>query len=136
MVTRSLCQFGLRTPWITAPFGPSGARYRAETAITLAMTGADIIINFMFDFPLRCPPTQIAKARPYRMDKARVWSKQNTRGKYWNGDTNPVSQERIKNGSCQAGPRIDNGQVSDWSGYGMRHTRHPGGHLFIEVKRT
>jgi hypothetical protein len=79
-----------RTPWITAPFGPSGARYRAETAITLAMTSADIIIHFMFDFPLRCPPTQIAKARPYRMDKARVWSKQNTLGKYWNGDTNPV----------------------------------------------
>ena len=36
------------------------------------------------------------------MDKARVWSKQNTRGKYWNGDTNPVPQERIKNDSCRA----------------------------------
>jgi hypothetical protein len=36
------------------------------------------------------------------MDKARVWSKQNTRGKYWNGATNPVPQERIKNDSCRA----------------------------------
>ena len=92
-----------RTPlWITAPFGGSGARYRAETAITLAMTSADIIMNFMFDLPLCCPPTQIATARRYRMDKARVWSKQNTRGKYWNGATNPVPQERIKNDSCRA----------------------------------
>jgi hypothetical protein len=66
------------------------------------MTSADIIINFMFDLPLCCPPTQIAKARRYRMDKARVWSKQNTRGKYWNGDTNPLPRGRIKNGSCRA----------------------------------
>ena len=66
------------------------------------MTSADIIMNFMFDLPLCCPPTQIAKARRYRMEKARVWSKQNTRGKYWNGDTNQLPQERIKNGSCRA----------------------------------
>ena len=66
------------------------------------MTSADIIMNFMFDLPLCCPPTQIANVRRYRMDKARVWSKQNTRGKYWNGATNPVPQERIKNDSCRA----------------------------------
>jgi hypothetical protein len=43
--------------WITTtPLGPkpspaAGARYCAETAITLAMTSADTSINFMFDFP-------------------------------------------------------------------------------------
>jgi hypothetical protein len=92
-----------RTPlWITAPFGGSGARYRAETAITLAMTSADIIMNFMFDLPLCCPPTQIANVRRYRMDKARVWSKQNTRVNIGMETLTQSPQERIKNGSCRA----------------------------------
>jgi hypothetical protein len=48
-----------RTSWITtAPFGPkprpesSGARYCADTAITLAMTSADTSINFILTSPV------------------------------------------------------------------------------------